>query len=346
MEILIDWLSFTVKNNENKSNEEKLKSVFQLLNLSQDNFTDLPYGLYGYKSQLFYENIRVLYDGNDDMGIHIQISGSGCRYMEHINSNFNWIHFLFYITEKGYNVTRLDIAIDDKENKIKPRKILSELKKGNYESVFRQVTINQSLKLSKTLQDNGMTVYLGSSDSDCRIRIYDKLKEQQLRPDQYQEYNISADKPNWTRLEVVLKKERAKVFIDNLIKKNSIGKVTKAVINNYIRFLDPTKNKAQRNKSRVTSAKWWIDFIETVEKLQLAKEKIKMFIERTIQWHEKSVSASLAMLKIAFDTSGESFDQYIKVILKDGFQKLKSKHYDTVNEYVEAKRFYGRLCPI
>ena len=70
----VDWLSFTV---EQYSDLETCLSDF---GFSMGDFYESPRGANGYKKMLMYYgfSIRVLYDGNDNMGIHFDVSGDIC----------------------------------------------------------------------------------------------------------------------------------------------------------------------------------------------------------------------------------------------------------------------------
>ena len=76
LSIIIDWLQFTIKGND--VNTDTI--IINTLLLDVNNFIQLDHGKMGYKSQLFYNNISVLYNGNDGMGTHVIISGQACRY--------------------------------------------------------------------------------------------------------------------------------------------------------------------------------------------------------------------------------------------------------------------------
>ena len=70
--VCVDWLSFTLKESKEPS------EAFELLGYNRDDFMELPSGRYGYKSAYKHltEHVYVLYDGNDGMGVHVDISGS------------------------------------------------------------------------------------------------------------------------------------------------------------------------------------------------------------------------------------------------------------------------------
>ncbi len=69
----IDWISFTVM----QLND--VLDVIEFMGFSSNDFTEMLTGANGYKSRIQHntQNIKILYDGaNNDMGIHVDISGS------------------------------------------------------------------------------------------------------------------------------------------------------------------------------------------------------------------------------------------------------------------------------
>ena len=74
----IDWLEFTLLKID-------LASVIkQFLQLPEAEFTSLDKGRFGYRKQQKWQqgNVFVLYnatDGSDEMGIHVMLTGTGCR---------------------------------------------------------------------------------------------------------------------------------------------------------------------------------------------------------------------------------------------------------------------------
>nr|WP_255350589.1 hypothetical protein [Anoxybacillus sp. KU2-6(11)] len=87
-----------------------------MLGLNEAEFFQLKNGKYGYKQGVAFQGnpvLSVYYDGADDMGIHLEMTGQGCRLFE-LHTSINW-HELFYrlVYEYEVNITRLDVAIDD-----------------------------------------------------------------------------------------------------------------------------------------------------------------------------------------------------------------------------------------
>ena len=68
---LIDWAGFTLK----MSNP---RDVVYLLGLDPDLFAPFPFGFSGYRKSLRCGNISIYYEGREDMGCHVEMTGQGC----------------------------------------------------------------------------------------------------------------------------------------------------------------------------------------------------------------------------------------------------------------------------
>lgn len=308
MNALIDWLQFTYFPSYNEDAEDLTPEgvIRDILCLDSLQFQDCK-GFYGYRKGLEYNNIRVLYDGNEGMGFHVQISGQGCRYLES-QFGFAWDKFLTLVLAEKCNISRIDVAIDDNEY-LDLKKIKKQIMKGDIVSRFRKWGIRQE----RSLSDNstlGDTIYLGQRSSDVFIRIYDKELE-------------SGGAINAVRLETVMKNDKAKNFVINYLNSNfkNLAYLTQMVLNNYIRFV----KKKDSNVSRSENVKWWEDFLLTAEKLSLSVGKEEITLDKVCDWVERQVSSSL---KLIVETKGEFYLMRMvdKTVLNAKHQKLKAEY--------------------
>jgi len=359
MEAFIDWLQFTVfEDYENENIRTYADIIDQYLNLEVNDFQPCN-GLYGYKSCQQYQNIRVLYDGPELMGIHVQISGKGCRYLESLK-NFDWNRFLGHLVFLGVKFTRIDIAIDQQKyfdcNRIKrylkTDRVCTRFRKygetstsyiGSSElcgktiyfgSRFDCNRIKRYLKTDRVCtrfrkygetstsyigssELCGKTIYFGSRKSEIFIRFYDKGLE-------------SDGQIEGTRLEIVLRDDKANEFVFQYLNKENfynLTYLTSKVINYYLRFI---KCDATR-KERCSIANWWSDFINTVEKLSLGKGNEVVTLDRICRWFEKQVSTSL---KLIIETKGiEYVDEMVK----------KAKLSNRQNEMIKQFKLKGAI---
>ena len=247
--ILIDWFTFTTR-------KDSLSKIFDVIGISQDNFIDIHKGYNGYKSSLYFEGISVCYDGSrwvddkgkiHDMGIMVNICGTGCRTFED-NSSKSFKELFEYISERldDYNITRLDVAFDDFERVLDIKQISEDVKKKNYVSRFRSVGIDWSRK-----EDiEASTVYFGSEKSDLMYRMYDKKAEQK----------IIDDSMHWVRFEMQCRNTHSETFVELICQDFDISEVFFNVLNNQLRFVVPSE--ADSNKRRWATSPYWENFLQ------------------------------------------------------------------------------------
>ena len=112
-------------------------------------------------------------------------------------------------------------------------------------------------------------MYFGSQTSDIFCRIYDKALEQKRKAKE-KDKEIPE---KWTRLEIVYRKERAKMLALHMIECSNVGLVIRRTLQQYIRFVQRPKNSKDSNKSRWKTAKWWERLLENVEPLKLTVKR-------------------------------------------------------------------------
>ena len=301
--ILIDWVSFTIKG---KTLDEIIGKVLQI---EKENFTKLESGKMGYKERLMYNNIEILYEGKPDMGIHIIISGKGCRYYESHNNIVNLITRLKVIEGK---ITRIDLAYDlvNYKDDILENMIYS-IRNNLVISKWRTNTLIEKRE-NKTSDLIGRTVNFGSRSSEIFLRVYDKKKQ------------LKADVKNYVRLELEIKGEKAEE-LETRIVENQGNLFFYEILNNYIRFLDNSRTN-DKNKSRWPVADWWLDLLETTKSIKLSAKPEKRTIEDMEEWLEKQVATTIATLAIA---KGGEVD-FLYDLIKSGRKRMKPKHHEAI----------------
>jgi phage replication initiation protein len=299
LDCLFDWLEFTIKS----TNPDEI--ILQVLSLSLADFIELPKGRYGYKKQKVCGHISVLFDGAEDMGTHVILSGQGCRELE---ADCNLLQLFDQVLLFDGKFTRIDVAVDDKTGEVIPfARIQKAIRKGYVSSRWR--TSTEFIK--RTLQDGkiiGNTINIGSKQSKMYLRIYDKAMEQE------------STEESWIRMELQVRDERAEKLQMVLLFDDNVGRIFSQVLNNYIKILKPCRDS---NKSRWQIAPWWSSIILEVGKLKLTRQPENRSVEDVRNWVEKQIGPSLAMLVIA--DNGE-IDDIIKIIV-EGKSRLKDKHY-------------------
>lgn len=324
LEAIIDWLEFTIF-------ETSIEAIFKcILLLNQDDFFRLPKGKMGYKGQLQNGGIVVLFNGSADMGVHVVLSGSGCRQYEHENFHNDFINhecqlpaLIRRVKEYSHNFTRIDLAIDDFEGKIiNFNRIEKEIHLQHYLTRWKGFSV-VSNNQTKDNKSNGKTIYFGSRQSLIMMRIYEKGKEKQ-----------SNDKINWIRLELELKADRATNLIKTINLVNGIGFAVSAILTNYIKFIKPS---ADKNKSRWKIAIWWQKIVGNINKLKLTARPERKNVTHIKDWVKSQVSTSLAVISI---DNPEEFEKFIVGITELGKAKLKEKHWKILGKERPEKRHY------
>ena len=302
--ITIDWLQFTLVDQSATEKYNFSNTIIQVLGLDVNNFMQLPYGKLGYTSQLFYNNIWVLYDGAPNMGVHVIISGKGCRIYETEN---NLVELVKRIDKANGKITRIDIAMDDHSGKVIPfGRLKNDIIKANIMTRWKDSTEIIKRK-NKTGQVIGHTVYLGSRQSNIFFRLYDKAMQQGL------------ENTIWTRLELEIKSTYAE-NIQKLLTEKNIGELTSEILNNYIRIVQP--HKTDTNKSRWQTKRYWLDLVNTTKKQQLTMKPEESDIEDTKRWLGNQIAPSLALVVL----SDEGKVQFIQDLITSGYTRLTEKH--------------------
>lgn len=320
---VIDWFTFSVKGAVNPD-----QVIKDYLHIDVSLFTDCPFGLFGYSKSKTFGNIKVLYapaeDRIYDMGVCVTMSGSGCREFERYTTYKHAATPFFPLIEKLHiddkvNVTRVDLALDDKSNYLDIDIVTEAVRFNAINTRIRKRSVTESWEGKNP---TGKTVYIGSSSSDFRIRIYDKAKEQ-----------FKADEPgynnHWVRLEMVMRGDNADGFCSALVNTDDLGVLASGILNDKISFINLDDN----NISRCSVCSWWTDFVDSIATIKLvSKEEITHKIEDVIEWVSNQIAPSLSLI---CDAKG-----YFQIadILKIGAKKRSSKQNALLDDYLNSQK--------
>lgn len=327
-----DWIEFTCFN-------ESLNNIISnILLLRLDEFEELPKGRFGYNHQLKWANglIYICFNADkegvqivDDVnGVHVIMTGQGCRSYE-VNNTFRELIYLTLTGSEKNRFTRIDLAIDDKSDKIiRFDRFYDELEAGNVSSKWK----TWDVILSRTIGDNsfkGRTIYLGKQNSDIFCRLYDKKLERMAK----NSVEIDPEILEWTRLEIVFKRDRAEVLSKKFLESadEGLGVIALAVLNHYIRFLIPNPNNAK--KRTWSTAQWWLDLLHNVGKLKLTKQPQ----ERTIDDFERFVDQQIGLTIASIVKAKEGDIEWLYKIINESSMRLKSRHEDAIRKYQDYK---------
>ena len=309
--VSIDWLSFTI--HDKGYTPEK---IIDFLGFSREKFRSIPRGASGYKRSLKFENITILYDGTENMGIHVNVSGSAVptvleafRETIAVDTPFGkgydiWeetlcAYFLGEIVKVG-KITRIDLAIDDLgckyygldeiEEKISQHKICTKWK------------THQSFCEGKntTIEKLGHTIYFGSPQSEIRLRIYDKQLERNRTKNEDDKGYVNYA---WVRWELELHKAKANTIACIIATGYKLGEVAIGILSHYFRII----NLDDCNISRCSNEMKWNDFVNNVEKLKITVKKEEMSLEEEIRMFEHQNGRKIAKILVAMGGDKDYF---------------------------------------
>ena len=321
LHLSIDWLSWTL------TTTQSVDDAILMMGFDANDFKAQPQGLNGYSSQLRHVShpISIQYNGNENMGVHVDVSGSAVHALliqfyeaNLVNTVFGSVgfetdsfestvlrEFVKCIKEYGH-ITRLDLAVDDIGTNYYSLPELHDLFSADlYVSRFRSwKEVREYGKYS------GHTIYFGSRTSSIMLRIYDKQAEQNKKL-------LSADMPpleyTWVRWELELKRERAQQVMELILQGIDISFLTMGILTNYLRII----NNDSPRKDRCTVSEKWNAFIDGIGKVSLYCSEPEKTIDDNKRWLTRQVAPTLAKVVMA----DASFD-FIEFLIDNGFNRL------------------------
>ena len=234
--VIYDWLSFTSK-------IHTPDQLIDALGLSHVPWSETK-GARGYRDRKYFSCISIHYNGREDMGVWVEMSGQGCRTFESL-SGVGWDNLFKFIHQNDLHMTRLDVAYDDHTGILPIEEIVEDTQAGLF--------VSRMNYWETVLSSKGTTVQIGSPQSKVLVRIYDKAAERGCDPGMH-----------WIRCEMQLRDDRAAEFTRIGL---PIGEAFAGVLLNYLRFVEP--DGEDTNKSRWPMKEYWADFIGDAEKISI-----------------------------------------------------------------------------
>lgn len=289
--ILFDWLSVRIRNMD-------VIELVELLGMTDCKWDELEYGRHGYRHQITVSGVTILSDGfRDDMGICLEMSGSGCRYYESYGRN-DWgglISFCVSDTSKNSDIklTRLDVAFDDHSGILDIDRLHAD--------TAEQFYVSRSRNWKITYGSKGTSLYYGSDQSNSLIRIYDKAAERGFDPEEV----------HWIRLEMQLRDEIAQGFAKGFLERD-LGEQFRGVLKRYLRFCVPSEDS---NKARWATAPYWEELLESVSAIRC--------------WESPGVEYNMENLDhFVFGSAGNGILTYIRAYGVPALVKRLLKQHD------------------
>lgn len=299
-----------------------------------------------YDRRLSYENISIKLPKASDystQGICLEFSSQGLDYFNGYLDSFGftfkgWCGMLRALIFRGYSIsiTRLDFAMDDivysgGRAVLSMRKIVKSIEDGELccrarvwsdqgADFSRLFSYKLSRKRSKGEDLRGLTIQLGSRNSEVFCRFYDKYTEQKMKGNE-----LPDDRAAWTRCEYVYTGGAAMSVFNAFLDYDDQGfadYMTGSALD-FLRFVDRTSS----NVTRCVTKRWWKSFLNGAskavkfKKVHVAKSAFVRFsrgfkkqylrklftvidtwgMDSVVDWLERSVNDALGIGKIMID---------------------------------------------
>lgn len=308
--ILIDWLTVSCK-------EEDPWYWVTLLHMEDLAWTAMEKGRNGYRNGIYFGSISILYDGNPDMGICLDMPGQGCRTFEEYGSGDFIGLFRMISQDDRFHITRLDVAFDDHTGILDIRQLFYDTDDQDggqqFVSKFRKSKIEKSFQNGRP----GISIYHGSEQSEIMIRIYDKAAERGLPEEQH-----------WVRVELQLRRDRASQFAFATVSE-PIGTLFRGVLVNYVRYVDDPGTDS--NRWRWPMKSYWADLIDQVG-------RITLFVKPGVEYNIRQLDHYV--FDQAVNAIGASIDIYGAPFFMEQIQRKRSenpKYRKLVEQYGKDK---------
>jgi DNA relaxase NicK len=261
-------------------------------------------------------NIKIPNDGDSDRH-YLDEKIIDCwfmipaKFLNGCDNTFQFRNFLCFLGDLGFKPSRIDLAIDDYTKSLAWQSF-DDARKAGYARGFIKARLTSSF--GDKLGD-GFTYYMGSTGSDKLYRFYDKFVESNGEIDAY-------------RLEGQYRDDWCKSIWALLVQSasDSDQDFHRTIVNcvcSPINFVDENDVPLQ----------WWSDFKHSVkfEGINLTCGRVKTSIQKSIDWVEKSVETSLAMIEDFCDRTTTDFGEWLTKRLESGRSRLRSVHKNRVN---------------
>lgn len=210
---------------------------------------------------------------------------------------------LLHLHQWYSNCSRIDIALDA-DGELLPR-LRQEARSAWEQRLHSGFQKYGRVDSGNSLVESKLTHYWGSRDAATYTRIYDK--------------------DGYTRFEVESKREKSGMIYENFINQLQNGvpidECFRSVFFASIDGIDFYSEQKDKNLDRNERAEFWQTFLDLIgyTKIELKVEKKIKVIQDSIQWIEKSVAATLAMVRIYF---GDMAPQFMSDLFRKGREKM------------------------
>lgn len=308
--LLIDYLSVRFPTTDAR------QVIRKVLGMKADYFIHYDFGYYGYQEHYTYGEIKVMASSDEHMGVFLELKGMGCRNLEHIlqAQERDWYAFLNRCIDCGGIIKRFDLAVNDVTGLLDISALDEKYQKREVECRSYNFKDANSGKLSGNNREKGKTLYIGLQSSPLYFCLYEKDKEQANKHKQTDIKN---------RFEIRLRNRKAVQAVEELLLTQNTVDLVFSIINGFVYFPDYPL--------------WDIFISHDALPLEMNPQPVNM--EHTLQWLEKQVMPSVAMLAEIDRLTGSSYLKEIdaQTTLTDTHEKKIQQMCTDVREVIEDK---------
>jgi DNA relaxase NicK len=242
---------------------------------------------------------------NSDKGsMRIALSGEILKRAQQMQS----VRFMAYCSRLGAICNRLDLKADDYSRSMHPDLLQAACDAGNVKG-FRKSTIHRDMYQFDVFE-SGWTLYFGSRTSDRFTRYYNAKPLHEIEAWRFEcEFKHSIANEIMNHLILCIDDEE---LLIRMIASNIAGNIS---------FIDRSD---EPRANRCYELSWWERFTDRLgSSIRLSLPKIVPTIQKSINWIENKVSASLAMVAQYYGTDKI---EYIKKLIQRGEHKLTNRH--------------------
>jgi hypothetical protein len=311
--LTIDWLAFTLPD----------ASADEVTRLIGGDWTRAKGGFRGYPNAWI--------DADPARGVGLFGTGSPRRPREvHVDlsagivSSWELVQVrtvLAWIFQHKGHITRLDCALDDRQNFVLLEVVRAAADAGQCITRADRVQVIQSFSLHKGTP-SGYTIYFGSAQSQTLLRVYDKRLELRTKKlPQAEEYGI--------RWELEFKQDRAQlcgkclVNLDEADWKESVVGLLRA----YVDFRDTTRDAEDEARSRAPRLPWYESLTNGFRAARLTVAQPEPDVDKVKGWINRSVAPMLAALCALL--GGQT---WMEQAIVDGADRWKDRHRKLVKK--------------
>lgn len=312
--VRVDWLSFTTR--------RSLPSVLMLFDGLDYPLEPKEKGLHGYThSFVSASGVTVLYSvGRPD--IHVQITGEGCTALG------GWFKLLSIPDAARDKVTRLDVAVDCLGSGVTCDDVWRLLCQGCYISGSSNIRHFEGLPTVSgvaassggVLPRKAHTIYVGSTQSQRMVRIYDKGAE-------------SGTNTDWLRVEVQLRAESANTAFQLMLASRADWvNIALGIVSKCIKLTSDPFDRENNNHSRAVVHPFWAFLTDSVAPLSLRIPQRVKEVTNTLRYLKHTASAFKAVRSAIAD-----WPEIYESVVQDAV--LKDKHLKVIRELTKPLDF-------